>query len=136
MTRLLDQVESPADLRGLTYSQLEQLAAEVREFLVDCVHGIGDGGHLASNLGVVELSLVLHRLFDTPRDKIVWDVSHQIYVHKILTGRKSEMNTIRQYMALRLRGPQRKPPRRLWRGPRRYLDLRRRWHGRRPRPHR
>ena len=100
MTRLLDQVESPADLRGLTYSQLEQLAAEVREFLVDCVHGIGDGGHLASNLGVVELSLVLHRLFDTPRDKIVWDVSHQIYVHKILTGRKAEMNTIRQYKGL------------------------------------
>ena len=100
MTRLLDRVESPADLRGLTYPQLEQLAAEVREFLVDCVHGIGDGGHLASNLGVVELSIVLHRLFDTPRDKIVWDVSHQVYVHKILTGRKAQMNTIRQYKGL------------------------------------
>ena len=100
MTRLLDQVESPADLRGLTYRQLEELAAEMREFLVDCVHGIGDGGHLASNLGVVELSIVLHRLFDTPRDKIVWDVSHQVYVHKMLTGRKAQMNTIRQYEGL------------------------------------
>ena len=100
MTRLLDQVNSPADLRGLTYPQLEQLAAEVREFLVDCVHGIGDGGHLASNLGVVELSIVLHRLFDTPTDKILWDVSHQVYVHKILTGRKAQMGTIRQYEGL------------------------------------
>ena len=100
MTRLLDQVESPADLRGLTYRQLEELAAEMREFLVDCVHAIGDGGHLASNLGVVELSIVLHRLFDTPRDKIVWDVSHQVYVHKMLTGRKAQMNTIRQYEGL------------------------------------
>jgi 1-deoxy-D-xylulose-5-phosphate synthase len=80
--------------------QLQELAGEIREFLVDTVHCIGDGGHLASNLGVVELSIVLHRLFDTPRDKIVWDVSHQIYVHKILTGRKERMATIRQYHGL------------------------------------
>lgn len=100
MTRLLDQIETPQDLRKLTYPQLDQLAHEVREFLVDCVHGIGDGGHLASNLGVVELSIVLHRLFDTPKDKIIWDVSHQVYVHKILTGRKERMGTIRQYQGL------------------------------------
>lgn len=80
--------------------QLQQVAGEIREFLVDTVHCIGDGGHLASNLGVVELSIVLHRLFDTPRDKILWDVSHQVYVHKILTGRKERMATIRQYQGL------------------------------------
>ena len=100
MSQLLDRVNSPADLRPLSYQQLELLAAEIREFLVDTVHCIGDGGHLASNLGVVELSLVLHRLFDTPKDKIIWDVSHQIYVHKMLTGRKERMNTIRQYQGL------------------------------------
>ena len=100
MTRLLDTVDSPADLRGLSYDQLEQLATEIRDFLVDTVHCIGDGGHLASNLGVVELSMVLHRLFDTPTDKILWDVSHQIYVHKILTGRKDRMETIRQFEGL------------------------------------
>jgi len=97
---LLDRIEGPSDLRSLSYEQLQQLAGEIREFLVDTVHCIGDGGHLASNLGVVELSIVLHRLFDTPRDKIVWDVSHQIYVHKILTGRKDRMDTIRQYEGL------------------------------------
>lgn len=80
--------------------EMEQLAGEVREFLVDTVQCIGGGGHLASNLGVVELTLALHRLFDTPRDKILWDVSHQAYVHKILTGRKDRMNTIRQFQGL------------------------------------
>ena len=100
MPRLLDRIDSAEDLRDLTYPQLEQLAGEIREFLVDCVHCIGDGGHLASNLGVVELSIALHRQFDTPRDKIVWDVSHQIYVHKMLTGRKERMSTIRQYQGL------------------------------------
>ncbi len=100
MTPLLDRIDQPADLRGLSFEQLQQLAGEIREFLVDTVHCIGDGGHLASNLGVVELSIVLHRLFDTPRDKIVWDVSHQVYVHKILTGRKARMSTIRQYQGL------------------------------------
>lgn len=100
MTRLLDSINSPADVRGLTYDQMNQLAGEIRDFLVETVHWIGDGGHLASNLGVVELSIVLHRLFDTPKDKIIWDVSHQIYVHKILTGRKDRMRTIRQYQGL------------------------------------
>lgn len=100
MTRILDRVSSPADLRTLTYDELERLAREIREELVAVVQGIGGGGHLASNLGVVELTLALHRLFDSPRDKIVWDVSHQVYVHKMLTGRKERMHTIRQYGGL------------------------------------
>lgn len=100
MTRLLDRVNSPADLRGLTDDQLQQLAAELRDFLVETVDCIGGGGHLASNLGVVELTIALHRLFDSPRDKIIWDVSHQVYVHKILTGRRERMATIRQYQGL------------------------------------
>ncbi|MBI5947626.1 MAG: 1-deoxy-D-xylulose-5-phosphate synthase [Chloroflexi bacterium] len=100
MTRILDRVDSPADLRSLSHGELQELAGEVRDFLVETVHCIGDGGHLASNLGVVELSIALHRLFDSPHDKILWDVSHQIYVHKILTGRKGQMDTIRQYQGL------------------------------------
>ncbi len=100
MTRILDRVDSPADLRSLSHAELQELAREVREFLVETVHCIGGGGHLASNLGVVELSIALHRLFDSPKDKILWDVSHQIYVHKILTGRKERMATIRQYQGL------------------------------------
>ncbi len=100
MTDILDRIDSPRDLRSLTYEQLQQLAAEIRTFLVDCVDCIGGGGHLASNLGVVELSIALHRLFDTPKDKIVWDVSHQVYVHKMLTGRKDRMTTIRQFGGL------------------------------------
>jgi len=100
LTNLLDRVESARDLRGLTYDQLDELATEMRAFLVDTVECIGGGGHLASNLGVVELTLALHRMFDTPADKIVWDVSHQIYVHKMLTGRKDRMKTIRQYGGL------------------------------------
>ena len=100
MSKILDRVETPRDLRSLTYEQLESLAGEIREFLVDTVDCIGGGGHLASNLGVVELSIALHRLFDSPVDKIIWDVSHQVYVHKILTGRKDRMATIRQYQGL------------------------------------
>ncbi|MBI2765160.1 MAG: 1-deoxy-D-xylulose-5-phosphate synthase [Chloroflexi bacterium] len=100
MTGLLEQIESPADLRKLSGDQLRALAAEIRASLVDTVHCIGGGGHLASNLGVVELSIVLHRLFETPKDKIIWDVSHQIYVHKMLTGRRDRMGTIRQFGGL------------------------------------
>lgn len=100
MTGILDRIDSARDLRGLTYDQLSQLAAEIREFLVETVDCIGGGGHLASNLGVVELSIALHRLFDSPADKIIWDVSHQVYVHKMLTGRKDRMSTIRQYGGL------------------------------------
>lgn len=100
MGRLLESVTDPASLRALSYSELDALAAEIREFLVETVHCIGGGGHLASNLGVVELTLALHRQFDSPRDRIVWDVSHQIYVHKMLTGRRDRMATIRQYQGL------------------------------------
>ncbi len=100
MTKILDRIDDPRDLRSLSYEQLETLAGEIREFLVETVDCIGGGGHLASNLGVVELSIALHRMFDSPTDKIVWDVSHQVYVHKILTGRKERMTTIRQYQGL------------------------------------
>jgi 1-deoxy-D-xylulose-5-phosphate synthase len=100
LTALLDRVDSPRDLRSLTYDQLQQLSSEIREFLVDTVDCIGGGGHLASNLGVVELSLALHRQVDSAKDRIVGDVSHQIYVHKMLTGRKERMRTLRQYGGL------------------------------------
>lgn len=100
MERLLDRVNSPADLRTLSDAELEKLCAEIRDFLVHTVEGIGGGGHLASNLGVVELTVALHRVFDTPRDQIIWDVSHQTYVHKMLTGRKALMSSIRQYRGL------------------------------------
>jgi 1-deoxy-D-xylulose-5-phosphate synthase len=98
MPRLLDSIDSPADLKKLAPSQLEQLASEIREELVTTV--TTTGGHLASNLGVVELTIALHRVFDSPRDKIVWDVGHQSYVHKLLTGRRRLFNTLRQYEGL------------------------------------
>ncbi len=91
---LLCSINSPEDLKKLGYNELEQLSNEVRQFLVDNVSKTG--GHLASNLGVVELSLALHRVFDSPRDKIVWDVGHQSYVHKIITGRKDHFCSLRQ----------------------------------------
>ncbi|MDP1864251.1 MAG: 1-deoxy-D-xylulose-5-phosphate synthase [Thiobacillus sp.] len=93
-TPLLDTLQSPDDLRALSSDKLPQLAAELREFLVDSV--AQTGGHLASNLGTVELTLALHYIFDTPNDRIVWDVGHQTYVHKILTGRREAMAQLRQ----------------------------------------
>jgi len=93
-TPLLDTLHPPADLRALAPAELPQLAAELREFLVQSVSRTG--GHLASNLGTVELTLALHYVFDTPRDRIVWDVGHQTYVHKILTGRRSAMAGLRR----------------------------------------
>jgi len=93
-TPLLDTLHTPADLRALAPAELPQLAAELREFLVQSVSRTG--GHLASNLGTVELTLALHYVFDTPRDRIVWDVGHQTYVHKILTGRRSAMAGLRR----------------------------------------
>ncbi len=93
-TPLLDTLQSPDDLRALSPDELPQLAAELREFLVDSV--AQTGGHLASNLGTVELTLALHYIFDTPNDRIVWDVGHQTYVHKILTGRREAMAHLRQ----------------------------------------
>ena len=93
-TPLLDTIHTPADLRALAPADLPRLAAELRAFLVDSV--AHTGGHLASNLGAVELTLALHYVFDTPRDRIVWDVGHQSYAHKILTGRRDAMAGLRQ----------------------------------------
>jgi 1-deoxy-D-xylulose-5-phosphate synthase len=90
---LLERVTSPADLRSLSQPELGQLAAELRDLLVRRVSL--NGGHLAANLGVVELTIALHRVFDSPTDKIVWDVGHQSYVHKLLTGRRDRFSTLR-----------------------------------------
>ncbi|HEY0283000.1 MAG TPA: 1-deoxy-D-xylulose-5-phosphate synthase, partial [Rhizomicrobium sp.] len=93
-TPSLDCVSTPSDLRALPRSGLRQLAGEVRKELVDVVSVTG--GHLGSNLGVVELTVALHYVFDTPHDRLIWDVGHQAYPHKILTGRRSRMRTLRQ----------------------------------------
>jgi 1-deoxy-D-xylulose-5-phosphate synthase len=98
MPRLLDTIDSPADLKGLSLAALEELAAELRQEIVTTV--TTTGGHLASNLGVVELTIALHRVFNSPRDKIIWDVGHQSYVHKLLTGRRKNFSTLRQYGGL------------------------------------
>lgn len=90
----IEKIQSPADLRGLDDDQLLKLCEEIREFLVDAVSRTG--GHLGSNLGVVELTIAVHRIFESPRDAIVWDTGHQAYVHKILTGRAAEFDTLRQ----------------------------------------
>lgn len=93
--RLLDSIESPRDLKPLDAGQLRQLAAEIREELIETV--AVTGGHLAPNLGVVELTLGLHRALDCPADKIVWDVGHQSYVHKLVTGRREQFRSLRTY---------------------------------------
>jgi 1-deoxy-D-xylulose-5-phosphate synthase len=93
-TPLLDQIDLPADLRALKKDQLRQLADELRTDLVDQVSVTG--GHLGAGLGVVELTVALHRVFDTPKDRLIWDVGHQSYPHKILTGRRARMKTLRQ----------------------------------------
>ena len=92
--RILDGISSPADLKRLSESELKLLADEIREFLVETVSKTG--GHLASNLGVVELTLALHRVMNAPVDHIIFDVGHQSYVHKILTGRRDRFDTLRQ----------------------------------------
>ncbi len=93
-TPVLDRVACPADLKALSRTELKQLADELRAFIIETVSKTG--GHLASNLGVVELTVALHHVFDSPRDKLVWDVGHQTYAHKILTGRRERMATLRQ----------------------------------------
>ncbi len=98
MSKLLDKIDSPADLKTLKVKELKQLAAEIRQEMVSRV--INNGGHLASNLGVVELTIVLHRVFDSPRDKIIWDVGHQTYTHKLLTGRRQLFDSLRRYGGL------------------------------------
>ncbi|KUO58894.1 MAG: 1-deoxy-D-xylulose-5-phosphate synthase [Gracilibacter sp. BRH_c7a] len=96
--RFLDRIDSPQDLRKLKQDELEQLAEEIRQEIIDVTSV--RGGHVAPNLGVVELTIALHRVFDTPKDKLVWDVGHQTYVHKLLTGRKNEFKGIRKHQGL------------------------------------
>ena len=92
-TPLLDKINSPADLRKLPESQLEAFVDEIRLFLL---HSVSEsGGHFAASLGAAELTVALHYLYDTPEDRLVWDVGHQAYIHKILTGRKDRLRTIR-----------------------------------------
>jgi 1-deoxy-D-xylulose-5-phosphate synthase len=91
---LMESINSPSDLRRLDQDQLTTLAAEVREFIVNAV--AVTGGHLGSNLGAVELTLALHRVFSSPRDILLWDTGHQAYVHKIVTGRQERFGTLRQ----------------------------------------
>jgi 1-deoxy-D-xylulose-5-phosphate synthase len=90
----LASIESPADLRGLSYDELNQLSAEIRELIISTV--TTTGGHLGSNLGVVELTVALHRVFESPKDILLWDTGHQAYVHKLLTGRQYEFKNLRQ----------------------------------------
>ncbi len=98
-TNLLDKIQSPTDLKKLSIEELPALAAEIRQVLIDTVSQTG--GHLASNLGVVELTIALHYVFNSPKDKLVWDVGHQGYVHKLLTGRKDIFKTLRNYEGCR-----------------------------------
>ncbi len=95
---LLDKINSPADVKKLSDEQLKQLAAEIRQLLIKVISHTG--GHLAPNLGVVELTLALHKVFNTPQDKLVFDVGHQAYIHKIITGRREQFPTLRQYGGL------------------------------------
>ena len=98
MSKLLDSVDSPQDLKNIPVEKLPELAKEIRDMLLDTISKTG--GHLSSNLGVVELTLAMHYVFNSPMDKFVWDVGHQSYVHKLLTGRKSRFDTLRQYDGL------------------------------------
>ena len=91
--RFLDAVNSPSDVKKLSFEQLNILAQEIREEMISAVSK--NGGHLASNLGAVELTIALHKTFNSPEDKIVWDVGHQAYTHKLLTGRRDRFGTIR-----------------------------------------
>jgi 1-deoxy-D-xylulose-5-phosphate synthase len=98
MTRILDRIDRPQDLHDLSEDELEQVAQEVREHIIDTVGEIG--GHFGANLGTCELAVALHSLLDSPKDKILWDVGHQAYPHKVLTGRRDQLPTIRQYEGL------------------------------------
>src|SRR5579884_2598089 len=98
MSELLNNIEKPQDLHGLSEEQLQQVADEVRSYIIDTVGEIG--GHFGANLGSVEIAVALHSLLDSPRDKILWDVGHQAYPHKILTGRRDQLQTIRKYEGL------------------------------------
>ncbi|MGZ6993521.1 MAG: 1-deoxy-D-xylulose-5-phosphate synthase N-terminal domain-containing protein, partial [Ilumatobacteraceae bacterium] len=90
----LHEIREPADLRALSYDELDDLAGEIRDFVVQAV--AETGGHLGSNLGAVELTLALHRVFESPKDAILWDTGHQGYIHKIVTGRQNQFDQLRQ----------------------------------------
>src|SRR5437868_15308261 len=98
LARILDSINDPAQLRKLTIAQMQQLAEEIRREIIEKVSV--KGGHLAPNLGVVELTMALHYIFNTPNDLLVWDIGHQAYVHKLLTGRGNRFHTIRQFGGL------------------------------------
>lgn len=98
MKTYLEQLDSPKEIQGMSYAKLETLAQELRTYMLEVISQ--NGGHLSSNLGVVELTLAIHKAFDTSRDRLIWDVGHQAYVHKILTGRREAFQTLRQYEGL------------------------------------
>ncbi|HZI91367.1 MAG TPA: 1-deoxy-D-xylulose-5-phosphate synthase [Thermoleophilaceae bacterium] len=98
MTPLLEKIDGPEDLKGLDDAQLAQVAQEVRELIIDTIGEIG--GHFGANLGSAEIAVAIHSLLDSPRDKVLWDVGHQAYPHKVLTGRRDELHTIRKYGGL------------------------------------
>src|SRR5258708_20643915 len=98
LVRILDTIDGPEQLRRLSYAQMNQLAEEIRHEIIEKV--AAHGGHLAPNLGVVELTMALHYAFDTPRDLLGWGIGHQVYVHKLLTGRREKFHTIRQFGGL------------------------------------
>ena len=97
-TGLLNKIDSPKDIKKLNYDALKELAQEIRDYMIEVISK--NGGHLAPNLGVVELTLALHKVFNCPKDKIIWDVGHQSYIHKIITGRREAFKTLRQYNGL------------------------------------
>ena len=98
MTRLLDKIDGPEDLKGLDDEQLNQVAQEVREEIIDTIGEIG--GHFGANLGACEIAVAIHSLLESPKDKVLWDVGHQAYPHKVLTGRRDQLGTIRKYNGL------------------------------------
>ena len=98
MEKILNRINSPEDLKKIPLELLPQIAGEIRERIITVVSK--SGGHLASNLRAVELTIALHYVFDSPKDKIVWDVGHQSYTHKLLTGRKDRFDSLRQYKGL------------------------------------
>jgi len=98
MGKILDQIENPKDIKNLSMNDLSKLASEIRSLIIEVVSK--NGGHLSPNLGVVEMTLALHYVFDAPKDRIIWDVGHQCYTHKIITGRKDKFSSLRQYNGL------------------------------------
>src|SRR6188472_2231991 len=98
MDRILDRIDRPQDLHGLSEEELARVAQEMRGLIIETIGEIG--GHFGANLGTCELAVALHSVLDSPKDKILWDVGHQAYPHKVLTGRRDELPTIRQYEGL------------------------------------